>query len=344
MFFWFIGTAIVAVWAIFQDPRFDYRLLVVGAVVPLLDAVTGGVWVLHTLAFSLALMVAVMLTTVGRRPVRMILLGLPIGVMLHLVFDGAWTDADVFWWPLGGWGFGGEPLPEVARGWWNVPLEAAGIGLLVWAWRRRLLPRTSDDRCGTLAPVLILVRHGRTALNAAGRLQGRVDEPLDEIGRRQAIAVAERVGAVDELVSSPLRRARETADAFGVAYTVDERWIELAYGIYEGVPHADVPSEAWRQWRVDPSFVPEGGESLAGLDERVRAACDELAGRADGRTIAVVSHVSPIKCAVAWALGAGIDIGWRSHLSPASICRIDLRPSGPVLLSFNEVDPASPAP
>ncbi len=190
--------------------------------------------------------------------------------------------------------------------------------------------------------MLILVRHGRTALNAAGLLQGRVDEPLDEIGRQQAAAVAERIGDVDELVSSPLRRARETADAFGIGYTVDERWIELAYGIYEGVPHADVPSDAWRQWRADPSFVPEGGESLAGLDARVRVACDELAARADGRTIVVVSHVSPIKCAVAWALGAGIEISWRSHLSHASICRIELRQAGPVLFSFNEVVLASP--
>ena len=185
--------------------------------------------------------------------------------------------------------------------------------------------------------MLILVRHGRTALNAAGLLQGRVDEPLDEIGQRQALAVAERVGAVDELVSSPLLRARQTAEAFGVPYAVDDRWIELAYGIYEGVPHADVPSEAWRQWREDPAFVPEGGESLAGLNDRVLAACEELAARAGDRTVAVVSHVSPIKCAVAWALGAGIEIAWRSHLSQASICRIELREAGPVLLSFNEV-------
>ena len=55
-----------------------------------------------------------------------------------------------------------------------------------------------------------------------------------------------------------------------------------------------------------------------------------------------MSHVSPIKCAVAWALGAGIEIAWRSHLSHASICRIDIRPGGPVLLSFNEVAMASP--
>ena len=191
--------------------------------------------------------------------------------------------------------------------------------------------------------MLILVRHGRTALNAAGLLQGRVDEPLDEIGRGQAVAVAARVGPVDELVSSPLLRARQTAEAFGVPFAIDDRWIELAYGIYEGVPHADVPSEAWLQWRQDPSFIPEGGESLAGLNDRVLAACEELAPRARDRRIAVVSHVSPIKCAVAWALGAGIEIAWRSHLSQASVCRIDLREAGPVLLSFNEAaEPSSP--
>ena len=191
--------------------------------------------------------------------------------------------------------------------------------------------------------MLILVRHGRTALNAAGLLQGRVDEPLDEIGQRQAVAVAGRVGAVDELITSPLLRARQTADAFGAPYTVDDRWIELAYGIYEGVPHADVPSEAWRQWRLDPKYVPEGGESLAELNDRVLEACGELADRARERTVAVVSHVSPIKCAVAWALGAGIEIAWRSPLSHASICRIDVRQTGPVLFSFNEVALPSPA-
>lgn len=184
--------------------------------------------------------------------------------------------------------------------------------------------------------MLILVRHGRTALNATGRLQGRIDEPLDDLGQLQAKAVAERVGPVDELVASPLIRATQTADAFGVPYAIDERWIELSYGEYEGVPVTDVPSEAWRQWREDPRFEPAGGESLATLDTRVRAACAEIADRAMDRTVAIVSHVSPIKAAVAWALDAGIQISWRTHLSHASICRIDVRRTGPILLTFNE--------
>jgi alpha-ribazole phosphatase len=188
--------------------------------------------------------------------------------------------------------------------------------------------------------MLILVRHGRTAANAAGLLQGRLDQPLDEVGERQAVAVADlvrsTVGQVDEVISSPLRRARQTAEAFGEEITFDERWLELAYGKYEGVPHADVPSEVWRFWRDDPHFVPEGGESLAALDVRVRAACDDLMERSRDRNLVVVSHVSPMKAAVAWSLGVDLGISWRSHLSHASICRIDIRSSGPVLLTFNE--------
>lgn len=187
--------------------------------------------------------------------------------------------------------------------------------------------------------MLILVRHGRTALNAAGRLQGRIDEPLDDVGALQAKAVAarvERMGPIDELIASPLRRAQQTADAFGMPYAVDDRWIELGYGVYDGMPTGDVPSEVWRRWREDPTFEPQGGEALAALDERVRAACRQLAERAVDRTIVVVSHVSPIKAAVGWALGAGIELSWRSHLSPASITRIQVRKTGPILYTFNE--------
>ncbi len=185
--------------------------------------------------------------------------------------------------------------------------------------------------------MLILVRHGRTALNAAGRLQGRVDEPLDEVGERQANAVAALVGPVDDLISSPLVRAQQTARAFGMPFEIDERWIELSYGVYEGVEFARVPSAAWDHWREDPSWVPEGGESLTTLSGRVQEALADVSDRAARADVAVVSHVSPIKAAVAWALDAGVEIAWRSHLSHASVCRIDIRRTGPVLFSFNEV-------
>ena len=139
MFFWFIGTAILTVWFVFRDPFFDYRLLIVGAVLPLADIFTGGAGVLHTLVFSLVLMVIVMLSTVGRRPVRKLLLGLPIGTMLHLVFDGAWATTALFWWPFGGWSFDELELPEASRGWLVVPFELAGIVMVAWIWRRSRL-------------------------------------------------------------------------------------------------------------------------------------------------------------------------------------------------------------
>jgi alpha-ribazole phosphatase len=193
--------------------------------------------------------------------------------------------------------------------------------------------------------VLILVRHGRTPANAAGLLQGRLDQDLDAVGRLQAEAVARHVDAsvrVDAVVSSPLRRAARTAEAFGRPVEIDERWLELAYGEFEGTPHTDVPAEVWQRWRADAHYTPEGGESLAALDARVRAACDDLLARAETENVVVVSHVSPMKSAVAWALGVGIDISFNCHLDHASVCRIAIRHGRPVLQTFNET--ASPQP
>jgi hypothetical protein len=135
VFFWFIGTAIVTVGLVFRDPRFDYRLLIVGSVLPLADGLTGGARVFHSLTFSVVLLAVLMLATSGRRPIRKLLLGLPIGMILHLVFDGAWSDTEVFWWPAFGWSFEEAPLPEVARGWWSLALEVAGVALCGWLWR-----------------------------------------------------------------------------------------------------------------------------------------------------------------------------------------------------------------
>jgi hypothetical protein len=144
VFFWFIATAILAVWYVFRDPRFDYRLLVVGSVLPLADGLFApgdgpGMRWLHSLAFSVVLLAVVMAVTSGRKPQRKFLLGLPIGTFLHLVFDGAWTTTDVFWWPFGGWGLEGNQLPEVQRGWLSAVLELAGIAVIAWIWRRERL-------------------------------------------------------------------------------------------------------------------------------------------------------------------------------------------------------------
>lgn len=187
--------------------------------------------------------------------------------------------------------------------------------------------------------MLILLRHGRTPANAAGLLQGRLDQDLDDVGISQAQAAAQYVRGlvrVDAVISSPLRRAVQTASAFGQHVEVDESWIELAYGEYEGTSTSSVPSEVWQRWRDDAAYVPAGGESLAVLDARVRAACERLAERAAVENVVVVSHVSPIKAAVAWSLGVDVGISFHCHLDQAAVCRIDIRNGRPVLQTFNE--------
>ena len=186
--------------------------------------------------------------------------------------------------------------------------------------------------------MLILVRHGRTALNAAGKLQGRIDEPLDEVGEAQAVAVAAFVGPVDELISSPLLRAQQTARAFDVPFEVDERWIELSYGIYEGVPHADVPSESVGPLAGRPRVRAGGRRVAAGARPpgpgRLRRASASGRGITTSRSSATCRRSRPL-----WrgpSTSASRSRGGRTCRS-ASVCRIDVRPSGPVLYSFNEI-------
>jgi broad specificity phosphatase PhoE len=193
--------------------------------------------------------------------------------------------------------------------------------------------------------VLLLVRHGQATANAAGLLLGRSDVPLTAVGRSEVSALARRLGPVRRVVSSPLRRAVDTAEALGLGLPVeiDERWVEIDYGEHEGRPLDGVPAEIWRRWRTDPEYRPREGESLADVGRRVRAACEELLAAPDAPArsgegdVVVVSHVSPIKAAVAWALGTGDGLAWRLHLSTGSVTRIGWEGKGPVLHAFNWV-------
>ncbi|MEY2767008.1 MAG: hypothetical protein RI912_671 [Actinomycetota bacterium] len=187
--------------------------------------------------------------------------------------------------------------------------------------------------------MLILVRHGRTNVNAGARLQGRMDAELDELGVRQARAAGEhlRVRFPDaRIVTSPLVRAVDTAMSIGASAINDERFIELDYGEWDGLELSKVPGDQWQEWRRNPHFRPPGGETLVELDERVRPALEELSEEARTSDIVIVSHVSPIKSAVTWALGTGPGSTWRMSLDRASICTISIGPNGPALVSFNE--------
>lgn len=135
MLLWFAGVSVVAVWSVFRSPALDYRLVMLGSVLPLGEIVLGGPRVLHTLVASAALLTVIMLATQRRRLVRRRLIGLPIGMLMHLVLDGVWTRTEVFWWPLFGLGFGEGALPELDRPVAVVAVqELIGLGCLVWAW------------------------------------------------------------------------------------------------------------------------------------------------------------------------------------------------------------------
>ena len=138
MLLWFAGTAFLAVWLVFRDPAIDYRLVVAGALLPdVVDGLAAGKpWVAHSLLGAVGLLVAVMAGTHDRRLRRRRLLALPIGAFLHLVFDGAWLEAEVFWWPALGASFPGGRLPSLERGALAVVLELAGLTILGWAWVR----------------------------------------------------------------------------------------------------------------------------------------------------------------------------------------------------------------
>ena len=185
--------------------------------------------------------------------------------------------------------------------------------------------------------MLILVRHGQTEANRHGLLLGRADPPLCRAGRDQAEALARALPRPARLVSSPLTRAVETARAVGAEIEIDERWIEMDYGRLDGCPASDLDAAGWRAWRDDPTHVPAGGESVAAVGARVRAACHDLADTAADADVVVVSHVSPIKAAIAWALGVGDEVAWRMWVEDAAVCRIDTSGSAPRLRAFNDV-------
>jgi len=136
MLFWFVGTSVATVWIVFRDPTFKFRLVILGALLPdVIDGVSGA-RVAHSVVSVVVAMTIVMLVTFGRKPARKSWLAVVIGLFLHLVFDFAFANTAMFWWPLGGVGFVDDALPVVARGWLNAPLEIVGVALAVWTSRQ----------------------------------------------------------------------------------------------------------------------------------------------------------------------------------------------------------------
>jgi broad specificity phosphatase PhoE len=191
--------------------------------------------------------------------------------------------------------------------------------------------------------MIVFARHGQTELNQSGRLQGRIDAPLSEVGQEQAAALGARFASepVQRVLSSPLRRARDTAAAIATPHAlpveVDDRLIELDYGDWDGVALADVPAVDWATWHSDRDFAPPGGERLPDVTQRIASLLTELAASAGDALVVAVSHVSPIKAAVCRALDVDELASWHMHLGVAAVTRIGFRADGaPYLISFNE--------
>lgn len=135
MFIWFAAGSVAIVWAVFQSPAIDYRMVMLGSILGV-GEVGLRVAPLHTLAAPTVVLVVVGLATIGHRLLRRQLLGIPIGMFLHLVLDGAWIRTDVFWWPAGGWALPRGRSLIISRGIFSVLLELIGIGLAVWLFDR----------------------------------------------------------------------------------------------------------------------------------------------------------------------------------------------------------------
>jgi len=190
----------------------------------------------------------------------------------------------------------------------------------------------------------VLLRHGQTALSAERRFAGRGDIPLTDLGRKQAAAAASRLadrGGIDLIVSSPLGRARRTAEAvaerLGAPMAVDDDLAEADFGSWEGLSFGEV-TERWPEemaaWLASADVAPPGGESFAAVAARVDAALDRLLSAEQGRTVVIVSHVTPIKSIVCRALLAPAATLYRMRLDVASLSEVDWFADGPALLRF----------
>ena len=137
MLIWFVAGSVVAVALVFDSPAMDFRLIALGAVVPMVEGVVGGPGVLHAPITGVALLGGVMGVARGRRLLQRRWLAVPIGMLAHLVLDGTWSDKEVFWWPFFGLDvMGGSRVPEFERLGTGLLLELVGLILGAWAWRR----------------------------------------------------------------------------------------------------------------------------------------------------------------------------------------------------------------
>jgi broad specificity phosphatase PhoE/ribonuclease HI len=185
----------------------------------------------------------------------------------------------------------------------------------------------------------LLVRHASSVLSPEKRFSGRGDVELSPEGLSQAERAAARLGArpgIDLVVSSPLRRARQTAEmiakASGVELLFDDDLVETDFGVWEGLTFAEAmaaDAEGMKAWLADPAVAPPGGESFESVAVRVARARDRFVADYPKQTLVVVSHVTPLKTLLRMALGAPPVMLHRLQLDVTGVSEVDWYPDGP---------------
>lgn len=183
--------------------------------------------------------------------------------------------------------------------------------------------------------LLCIVRHGETAWNAEGRVQGQTDVPLSEVGLAQARALAAALAGVrfGALYSSDLARCRQTAAPLGRALGLEARTEpmlrERHYGIFETLTYAEAkvrfPEDYARLRAKDPEFDFRGGESLRGFFERSIRCLEAIAAAHAGEEVLVVTHGGVLEMAYRRACGLGLSEKRDFEIPNAALNRISIR-------------------
>jgi broad specificity phosphatase PhoE len=192
----------------------------------------------------------------------------------------------------------------------------------------------------------LLLRHGQTALSLERRFAGRGDVALSKEGLKQVRQAARFLarGGVQVIVSSPLQRARQTADAAakltGAPVVTDDSLAEADFGSWEGLTFAEV-QQRWPDelsaWMTNPDVSPPGGESFAAVARRVLAGLDLRLKEHRHETMLFVSHVTPIKTLICRALLAPPAALFRMNIDVTSVSHVDWFDDGPALVrSIND--------
>jgi alpha-ribazole phosphatase len=192
---------------------------------------------------------------------------------------------------------------------------------------------------------LFLVRHGETEWNAAHRIQGQTDVPLNEQGLRQASAVAAYLAAesLTAVYASNLSRARQTAEAIaavhGLPVHLAPELREVDFGEWEGLDEAAIAArfpEEYRLWREDSlRHRPPGGETIAALRARAAQVYDRVVAAHAGETVALVGHGGSIRALVLHAIGLPLEAYSRLRMRNAAVSLVEIGDRGPVLARFN---------